>query len=272
MKTNSINKDKKTKPACVLYSGGADSTLAATSMLEKHAPVHLISFKHHHMSQEEKTTVEAQKLTAKYEPGTIVHQWIDMSSLLRAAGKIPPRKSLLPKGIFAFLLKPCLACKAAMHLLTLSYCLERGITVVADGAHPGGARLFPEQLPEGIEILRDFYRRRGIDYQNPVYEVERPDFKLYENGVTSKRNTKDEHIYYSNQFACHVGLLAYVYHFLSMPFDRKKNKTIRVSMDFLERSLIDSMIPGPDTLAAAMTGSGTGERGNKEPAPAEGSV
>jgi hypothetical protein len=253
--------NKKTEPACVLFSGGADSTLAAVVMLEEHTPVHLLSFKHHHMSQVEKTSSKARELIAKYGPGRVVHQWLDMSSLWRGICQIPPRKSLLPKGIFALLLKPCLACKAAMHLLTLSYCQDRGIAAAADGAHPGGARLFPEQLPEGIQVLRDFYRRHGIDYQNPVYEVERPDFQLYEKGVTAKRNTKDEHIYYSNQFACHVGLLAYVHHFLSLPFDRKKNKTIRASLDFLEQSLKDSMIPGPEALAAATN--------NKEYTPGE---
>jgi hypothetical protein len=229
----------KNKPACILYSGGADSTLAAALMLREHSPVHLLSFKHCRMSQLDKTTHAVQRFREHFGKDAVVHHWVDMTSLWRKISREPPHVS--PgcgcHPLFAFLLKPCLACKVAMHQLTLAYCIRWEIPVVADGAHPGGASLFPEQLNEGIRVLQAFYRRYHIDYKNPVYGVDRPDFEIFKQGITGKKNTKDEHLYYSNQFACHVGLLAYIYHYLTRPFDRNKTKTTRLSVDFLERCL-----------------------------------
>ncbi|MCP4156213.1 MAG: hypothetical protein GY757_51345 [bacterium] len=240
------------KKACVLYSGGADSTLAASAMLEKHQTVHLLSFKHNHMSQVEKTTQAADKLIAHFEKNTIVHHWIDMTAAWKALKKEPPNIAANGRGVFALLLKPCMACKAAMHLLTVTYCKENDLTVAADGAHPSGAALFPEQLQEGIDVLRNFYQNQNIAYENPVYTIDRPDFQLYEKGISEKKNTKDEHIYYSNQFACHVGLLAYVYHYLSRPFDKDKTKTIRLSIDYFKHCLsnpptVEDTAGGPAT-------------------------
>jgi tRNA(Ile)-lysidine synthase TilS/MesJ len=237
----------ETKPACVLFSGGADSTLAASIISEQYSPVHLLSFKHHHMSQLEKTTQSAHHLQEHFGAGKILHQWIDMTGLWRKMNCEPPQGSLRLPGLFALLLKPCLACKVAMHLLTLSYCLAREIKVAADGAHPDGAALFPEQLNEGLDVLREFYRLHGIRYENPVYQVKQPDVELFAQGVTRKKNTKNEHIYYSNQFACHVGLLAYFYHYLTWPFDKNKKKTLQYSMDFLARGLREGYIPAPLT-------------------------
>jgi tRNA(Ile)-lysidine synthase TilS/MesJ len=227
----------KTTPACVLYSGGADSTLAAVRVLEHHAPVHLLSFRHRRMSQLEKTSAAARNLQQRFGRDTIIHRWIDMTPLWQGILAAPPHRSLSPTGIFALLLKPCLACKVAMHRLTLSYCLEHDIPTAADGAHPDGAALFPEQLEEGIAVVRAFYRRFGIAYETPVYTVDRPDFELFEQGITHKKNTGDEHLYYSNQFACHVGVLAHLHHRLTRPFDKNKAKTFRLSLEFLERGL-----------------------------------
>lgn len=229
-------------PVCVLYSGGADSTMAAAVMLNEHYPVHLLTFRHCRMSQLDKTTHSAKNLVEHFGKSSVIHHWQDITSLWRAIRKNPPYTAINLKGSFALLLKPCLACKVAMHAATLSYCLEKGISRVADGAHPKGAPLFPEQLHEGIEVLRSFYNRYGIAYETPVYNIERPDFDLFNMGITGKKNTSDEHIYYSNQFACHVGLLAYVYHYLTRPFDKEKKRTFQWSIDFLKECLSEESI------------------------------
>lgn len=230
----------ESKPACVLFSGGADSTYAAVEMLKQHKPVHLLSYHHDRMSQLEKTTCAADRLVSKYPHGTLIHRWVDMSAVWRDINAHPPGRSLFRlNGYFGMLLKPCVSCKVAMHVLTLKYCLDNGIHVVADGAHPSGARLFPEQLQEGIDIIANFYKNHNISYLNPTYNSQRPDLELYDQGITPKKNTKDEHIYYTNQFSCHVGLLAYLYHFLTIPLDKNKQKTFRISHEFLERQLLE---------------------------------
>ncbi len=229
----------KQTPACVLFSGGADSTLAAVKIKEHHHPVHLLSFTHNHMSQEGKTNHTAGVLRNHFGEDAFIQHWMDMTTLWRSIRCMPPGKSLGFRGLFAGLLKPCLACKVAMHRLAVSYCLEHRIPVLADGSHPDGADKFPEQLPEGIECLRAYYQRYDIHYQTPVYDIGRPDFHLFQMGITTKKNTKDEHVYYTNQFACHVGLLAHAYHHLTRPLDRRKRKTFRLSLQFLEQGLKD---------------------------------
>lgn len=226
-----------TQPACVLFSGGADSTLAASLMAEQFGPVHLLSFKHRHMAQLEKTTASAHHLQERMKGTRFIHRWIDLSDLWTRLLHAPHSGEMKPSRLFSLLLKPCLACKAAMHLLTLAYCRENNIGTAADGAHPSGANLFPEQLPQGLEIIRAFYQRYGVVYLNPALLIDRPDEELFRRGVTMKKNTKSEHLYYSNQFSCHVGVLAYLHHFLSWPLDKKKEKVLRRSMIFLADSL-----------------------------------
>jgi len=211
--------------------------LAAVLMLERCRPVHLLSFHHNHMSQLEKTTRSALRLQERFGKEAVLHQWIDMTALWNNIKKESPHPSIGSEGLFALLLKPCLACKAAMHRLTLDYCQEHGIETAADGAHPDGAILFPEQMSQGLEILGDFYEKKGIHYLNPVYKYKNPDEDLFQRKITVKKKTKNEHIYYSNQFACHVGLLAYLHHFLTLPFDKGKKKTFHLSIEYLERSL-----------------------------------
>jgi hypothetical protein len=231
-----------TNPACVLFSGGADSTMAAAVMLKNYSPVHLLSFKHCHMSQLAKTTHSAENLVEHFGKDSVIHLWQDITLPWLEIRKNPPYTAMNLKGSFALLLKPCLACKAAMHIAALGHCLEKGISTIADGAHPKGAPLFPEQLQEGIDVIRSFYNRYGISYETPVYGIERPDFDLFNMGITRKKNTGDEHIYYSNQFACHVGLLAYGYHFLSRPFDKDKKTTFQMSINYLKECLSEEAV------------------------------
>ena len=233
------------KPACVLFSGGADSTLAAYLVAQDHLPVHLLSFKHCWMSELEKTTRAAQRFKEHVGKNVISHHWCDITPLWRKISSEPVYASLRRCGLYTMVLKSCVACKVAMHLLTAAYCIEHKIGFVADGAHPKGAELFPEQLDKPIEVLRTFYQQYGIRYENPVYRVDRSDFELFRLGVTEKRNTKDEHLYYSNQFACHVGLIAYLYFYMIRPFTWKRNRTLEMAITFLKKSLLDQPIFDP---------------------------
>ena len=241
-----------TQPACVLYSGGADSTLAAYLMAKRHKPVHLLSFRHRHMSQTDKTHVNVHKLSAHVGEGVFVHRWLDMHTVWKQVRKQGATSQFGRYNLFAATLQPCLACKVAMHLMTAAYCLEHGIKHVADGAHPSGAAKFPEQLAEGVAILTSFYEQHRIAYTCPVYDIARPDEALFEAGVTQKQNTKDEHIYYSNQFACHIGLLAYVYYFASRVVDSRGEKTRHRSLGYFQNALITDPVVVPKTAVATI--------------------
>jgi 7-cyano-7-deazaguanine synthase in queuosine biosynthesis len=224
-------------PAVVLYSGGADSTMTAFLVGKQHLPLHLVSFKHRYMSQTDKSSVNVKRLRAIFGEDSVIHTWIDMDPLWRVltSAKYSTFKEW---GLFNIVIKSCVSCKAAMHLSTLNYCEQHQIKLVADGAHPSGAHLFPEQSREGIEFMHGFYESHGIGYQNPVYNIERPDFELFQQGVTEKQNTKDEHLYYSNQFACNVGLFAYFYYFGIRPFDPGKSKINQKTVAYMDNCMV----------------------------------
>lgn len=229
----------KAKPACVLYSGGADSTHAAYIIGQTHHPLHLVSFRHRFMRQCAKSNRNVARLRKQFGDNAVVHCWIDMDSLWRRIGRNPAYVSFPEYGAFALVLKSCLACKAAMHLLTAAYCEERKITLVVDGAHPDGAHLFPEQGPEGIAVLREFYHRHGIAYENPVYQIRRPDVELFRHGITDKKNTKEEHLYYSNQFSCHVGLIPYGYYYAVCLLTGGRKRISSHTIRFLRKCLLE---------------------------------
>jgi len=223
------------KPGCVLFSGGADSTLAAFLVSQTHQPIHLLTFRHRHMSQLGKSLRNVTRLKKHLGEASMVHRWLDLDPLWNMIHRETGATSLRQWGSFSLVARSCLTCKAAMHLLAASYCIKSGITFIADGAHPDGATIFPEQLPEGIDVLRSFYQRHGIQYENPVYRIDRPDVRLFELGVTEKKNTKSEHLYYSNQFACHVGLIPYFYSYCLRPLSSKKRSPAGMTIEFLDR-------------------------------------
>ena len=234
---NDVKNAANNEPSAVLYSGGADSTMTAYLVGKKRLPLHLVSFKHRYMSQTEKSSVNVKRLRDLFGQNSVVHEWIDMDPLWRRLND-PKYSSLKQWGLYTIVIKSCISCKTAMHLSTLDYCRKHGIKFVADGAHPSGANLFPEQTKEGIAFLREFYRSNGITYENPVYEIDRPDFELYKLGVTEKQNTKDEHLYYSNQFACNVGLFAYFYYFGIRPVDPGKRRINEKTISYMDRCMV----------------------------------
>jgi 7-cyano-7-deazaguanine synthase in queuosine biosynthesis len=235
-------------PACILFSGGADSTLAAVLTAENHRPIHLLTFRHCHMSQMDKTEKAAARLIEKFGKENVIHRCLDMTDIWRKIGRAKRYCGFRRSGAYAMVLKTCVACKTAMHLMAAAYCLKNEISHLADGAHPSGSRLFPEQAAGPIETLRVFHREQGIDYSSPVYNIDRPDFMLHDLGISEKRNTKDEHLYYTNQFACHIGLIPYFYWYAIHPlFGRKKN-IMDMTSSYLTLALMIEPVVSPKLL------------------------
>jgi hypothetical protein len=139
-----------------------------------------------------------------------------------------------------------------MHLLAAAYCLEHDIHIIADGSHPSGAALFPEQTDQPLEVLKEFYSKYKIRYEAPVYHISRPDHVLFELGIASKHNTKNERLYYSNQFSCHVGLIAYIYYYFFRFFGTDEYAPKKTTIHFLKYFLLKNPILDPKNNVFAL--------------------
>ena len=201
---------RATSPVLVMFSGGSDSTLTASLLSEGHTVVHLVTYSHQAMWFDDKSRHSVAHLRKAHGEHKFVHESINIKDLM---GKIffrPLPDDLRRYGTYA-LPRCCGSCKLAMHVRSILYCHEHGIRYAADGSNAELSELFPEQMVPVLRQYRDLYARYGIQYENPVFEVARSDHRLYERGVTPKRDYKTEHVVYSNQHSCVAGLMLYGY-------------------------------------------------------------
>lgn len=154
----------------LLYSGGTDSTLAACLLAEQFESVTLLTFSRFGLFSVENSGLNAEKLCAKY--GTrISREVLPVDALFEKVSYDRYFRNLFRHGFF--LLSTCGLCKLAMHLRAAVWCLDHGVTRVADGANKG-MNLFPDQQPGVISLLRKMYAAVGITYENPVFDFEGP--------------------------------------------------------------------------------------------------
>jgi len=196
----------------LLYSGGADSSLAACTLAKTFRKVHLNTFS---------------------RPGFMACRFSD-SHFLRMRERFPDSEffhRLIPAGKFyaevegrgrwqAFkkhgllILNSCGHCKTALHWRNLIFCLQNGIKYAADGAVVG-AEEFAEQNPRILmPELSALYAAFGITLLHPVYEEGlSTELTLYELGISPqpkiKMTAKDMQVVCSQQimFAMMMRLL-----------------------------------------------------------------
>lgn len=174
----------------LLFSGGADSTLAAARLAAAYKTVDLVTFKHYatwHIGASRKSE---DKLKAKYPAAEFRHAWGNSSGLfLRLQSRLLRDAKDEPFLNLYF----CGACKLAMHAALVAYNLQNGIRVSATGA----SRLmpmFPDQTPGGITALQQtLYGPYGMTLENPVFETKRSDYEAMELGLLDRRHLKARH-------------------------------------------------------------------------------
>lgn len=192
----------------MLFSGGSDSTLTASLLAEKQAVVHLVTYNHIAMSYHEKCLHAFEKLKAAQGAQKFVHHFFEINGLMKEIFFKPLPRDLKEYGTYA-LPMCCGSCKLSMHVRSILYCLELGIRYSADGSNAELSELFPEQMPPVLALYRQLYAHYGIEYSNPVFNINRSDHRLFERGVTEKRDYKTEHVVYSNQHSCMAGVMLY---------------------------------------------------------------
>jgi len=201
---------RATSPALVMFSGGSDSSLTASLLAERHTVVHLVTYSHQAMWFDHRCLHSLANLRKAHGEDKFVHEFINIKDLMGRIFFRPLAGDLRRYGTYA-LPMCCGSCKLAMHVRSILYCHEHGIRYSADGSNAELSELFPEQMVPVLHKYRELYARYGIEYENPVFEVGRSDHRLFERGVTPKRDYKTEHVVYSNQHSCVAGLMLYGY-------------------------------------------------------------
>jgi len=152
----------------VLFSGGTDSSLATALCVPQFAKIHLLTFKRFGISQSGNSAVKEQEFKAKYGPEKFTHHYFDIGPIFKHLSYEHYLRNVRKHRLF--LLSTCGFCKLAMHVRAILFCLEHGVTNVADGANRG-MDLFPDQIRSVIALFRDLYAEFGIDYQTPVFDI-----------------------------------------------------------------------------------------------------
>jgi hypothetical protein len=191
-----------------MFSGGSDSTLLASMFAQEHTVVHLVTYHHAVMTFAAKSANAFEMLQRAFGRGRFVHSIMDINDLMGRIFARPLPRDLKTYGTYA-LPMCCGACKLSMHVRSILYCHEHGIRYAADGSNAELSEHSPEQFKPVLELYRRMYARYGIEYSNPVFDIERSDHRLYDMGITPKRDYKSEKLSHTNQHSCAAGFMLY---------------------------------------------------------------
>jgi 7-cyano-7-deazaguanine synthase in queuosine biosynthesis len=217
----------------VLFSGGPDSTLAVLKALEHGERVHLLTYHHSFMSRMGRHRIVTEELRERFGTERIVSHEEEIGTLYRRLYRID-WKTHVPRYRTFYIPWMCGACKLAMHCRTIAYNREHGIRTTFDGANKESSTLFPAQTPEYITVMREWYQRHGMTYDVPVYEEDQTDVQCERHGMTSMRNTKKEHVHFSTQHSCYVGLIIHAHARLYYRPFRGRQRMRRNAAPFLD--------------------------------------
>lgn len=192
----------------ILFSGGSDSTLTAALMCEQFDKVYLLTFFHSGIPNIERTKINANRLALKYGKDRINQILIDIEEVFKKIYYMNYFEDL--KKYKTFMVScSCDACQLAMHTMTIIYNIKNKIRFTCDGYKAEKEHIYSFMSKDGIKEIRKFYSNFGLEYQNPVYNIIRTDWVLYEMGITTNKNVKfpNEGLNFSTQHHCHNGIL-----------------------------------------------------------------
>ena len=182
----------KREEVSVLFSGGSDSTLAAAFMCRQFEKVHLLTFLRSGISSVDNAKISAQRLEQKFGKDKLTHKFINMEQTFKKLYYDDYTRDFKQYGVF-LVAGTCFACLLAMHTETIIYNLKNKINSACDGYKKEKEHIYVPMSKEGIVYTKELYAKYGIDYLNPVYNITRTDWELFDLGITSKRNAKFPH-------------------------------------------------------------------------------
>ncbi len=154
----------------VLYSGGTDSTLTAYKAGERAERVHLLTYRRLGMVRVENSDTNVAALRERLGAERFVRPpLMPVDRLFRHVSYERYLRDVLRHGFMV--LTTCGLCKLAMHLRTLVYCHDHGVSTVWDGANHN-MTIFPAQMVEVMVQMRELYAMAGVRYESPVFEYD----------------------------------------------------------------------------------------------------
>lgn len=168
----------------LLFSGGRDSSLACVMLAKKGYKIHLLTFNNGTIINLDLAERRYKELEKIFPDTIIARKVIPSYGLFKEIALIPIEKDF--KKYENNLL--CMGCKLAMHVISLIYCLENKISIIADG-YTYYQRTWIEQMPEAIQAVRKFHGEYKVKYVNPVYDQnskEQVKKKLFSLGLSTK--------------------------------------------------------------------------------------
>lgn len=168
-----------------LFSGGTDSTYAATLAAAIYDQIHLITYNRLGFYNTEKALINAEKLKKLYGVDRIKHTIINIDKEYKKIFYEHFFSNIFHYGFYNLL--NCGICKLTMHYRTIIYCIDNNIKYVSDGS---GVEMVcdPSQNPSVMAGMRQLYKDFGIEYFSPSFEVQ-PEVRekaLYDMGLSSK--------------------------------------------------------------------------------------
>lgn len=154
------------KVAAVLFSGGADSGLAAVRVLDQGLSIALLTVRHGPELFVGRSCRLAARLARRYGAERVRHHILDNRRLFRVAlgGGLTRWEHLHYPGLLV------LAERSAMHGAAAAWCLHNGIDCVVDGSTARQGAVAPPQREESVAAYRAFYGRFGLRLDCPVYD------------------------------------------------------------------------------------------------------
>lgn len=176
-----------------MYSGGADSSLAACVLAEHFPKVFMNTYRRPGFMAMDAPQFHLNRIRKRFSDVEFVDRVMEAGPFYQ---EVERYQSDHRKNGY-LVLNTCGHCKVALHWRNLLFCLQNGVAYASDGAVVG-AEQFAEQnprilMPELVKLYGDF----GVTLLHPVYkpglEVEKA---LYELGITERRRikmTKQDH-------------------------------------------------------------------------------
>jgi hypothetical protein len=242
--------------AVVMFSGGSDSTLTAIRVGVRHEHVRLLTFTRCGLLGREHVEEARRRLCRFFgDPGRFSLEFVKTDRLCRHVMYERYARRVLDHGFFA--LSQCGLCKVSFHWRAIVYCLDNGITHIADGA-VRVANVYPEQN-ETILLrrLRRVYAGFGIEYDTPIYEEgDRTEQALYD--LRFNRTPKVKGTRIDKQLLCEQQVLYAMFLRTVLPrmpfeeFERRMAALYDGKLDMVEEWTREYVARGPASRLARM--------------------
>ena len=168
----------------VLFTGGRDSSLVASLEALQGNEVHLLTCNSGIGIGSELSQIRVNQLMERFPEQIIGRTYLPTYGLFRSIAIEHLEDDFRRWGINLVLLGD----KLAIHAAATVYCIKNGIDRMVDGC-VGYQEDLAEQKEVAIEILKDFEKQYGIEYESPIYNYGSKDdvkYALLTLGLSSK--------------------------------------------------------------------------------------